>query len=836
MRRPMVRVPREGNKPTTLAKEGVGANRIGARMRWRWVLAWTVSALLIVGLGWACLKGGVGNAANVTTVLGAASLVGGLLAWARHSSPGHGRSSPGQLADAAEVLARLVRRQWQEEATLRQLFDPAPLPVVWADCPLPRVSDHRQLVGGPVTCRADEPGELAAAFRGLPRRRLVALGPAGSGKTTLAVLLTLALLRERDAEEPVPVLLTLSSFDPSRESAPAWLRRRIAADYPALTDAASYGPSAIEDLLSEHRILPVLDGLDEMPIPAQTAVLAALNDTLDAHAPLVLTCRTTHYTTAVAEGDILVGAAVIEPAPLHATHALNLLRLASPPGPRQEQWDVVAEHLARYPQGPAAQALANPLMVALTRAVYADAPGDPSELADSRRFPDSAAIEQHLLDSLVPTLYARAHRQHPGERRWKPARAQHYLTHIATALHREGTHDFAWWQMYRTVPALTSTRWRTALWTTTAVVLTVLVGQMIRLIPGDTPTFVTTMGGVREWLVAEIPTLAAVIAIGAWLGRRVRIVRFPVVAAALTALCGSVIGCIITVFFADIAARQIISFEAVSEMLTGEAWWVFPNGLGLTVVFFLLVIFVTGLPAFPPAPSRANATLDQWRRRWPRALALICATAIAGCIISYVRASGIPDPTTSNWVRMSGLVYGPIIGVGFALLQWMKSPGGRYDLVTPSSSIQSDRLFLILGSVFAVIMPVLTIRIPYDSVGFFWQCDPDPEFPCPSPVSEAAWHIGVWLIETWALSFAVALSTSAWAHYTAARLYLGTRGRLPWRLQAFLSEAHHLGILRQVGPVYQFRHARLRDHLGSSHSRLPGPRTDSTPADSPSRG
>jgi hypothetical protein len=30
---------------------------------------------------------------------------------------------------------------------------------------------------------------------------------------------------------------------------------------------------------------------------------------------------------------------------------------------------------------------------------------------------------------------------------------------------------------------------------------------------------------------------------------------------------------------------------------------------------------------------------------------------------------------------------------------------------------------------------------------------------------------------------------------------------------SFLDDAHRLGLLRTVGPIYQFRHAELQDHL-----------------------
>src|SRR5262249_5783246 len=57
------------------------------------------------------------------------------------------------------------------------------------------------------------------------------------------------------------------------------------------------------------------------------------------------------------------------------------------------------------------------------------------------------------------------------------------------------------------------------------------------------------------------------------------------------------------------------------------------------------------------------------------------------------------------------------------------------------------------------------------------------------------------------------LLAGAWIPFVIARSWLALRGKLPWRLVAFLEDCHRLGILRQVGPVYQFRHARLQDHL-----------------------
>ena len=47
-----------------------------------------------------------------------------------------------------------------------------------------------------------------------------------------------------------------------------------------------------------------------------------------------------------------------------------------------------------------------------------------------------------------------------------------------------------------------------------------------------------------------------------------------------------------------------------------------------------------------------------------------------------------------------------------------------------------------------------------------------------------------------------------------AFIQLAARQRTPARLMRFLEDAHERNVLRTVGPVYQFRHARLQDRLG----------------------
>ena len=59
------------------------------------------------------------------------------------------------------------------------------------------------------------------------------------------------------------------------------------------------------------------------------------------------------------------------------------------------------------------------------------------------------------------------------------------------------------------------------------------------------------------------------------------------------------------------------------------------------------------------------------------------------------------------------------------------------------------------------------------------------------------------------------LSRAAWGTFAIGSFLLSAAGRLPWRLMAFLADAHGRGVLRQAGASYQFRHIALQRQLAS---------------------
>ena len=315
---------------------------------------------------------GLRSATSVGSLVAAlVPLVVGLIVWARRPPAVALAGSTVEQTDAAQRhLAAQVLSQWRDEISVRQLDDPGPLAVRWHFTELDVVdrAEHvsrektlRLLLGRGrrrFTGRIDRIGEMAAEFRKLPRRRLVILGEPGMGKTTLALLLLRELLEHTQPGDVVPVFLSMSDWDPAAESLPEWLARRLAEDYPALR-ATVFGPDAARSLVAQRRVLPVLDGLDELPDEVRPAVLFRLNET--AADPLVLTCRTAEYQAAVTAqgGDALAGGAVIEPDPLTSADAAGYIASCLPPG-TGNSWQPVLATLRNDTNNPVSSALSTP--------------------------------------------------------------------------------------------------------------------------------------------------------------------------------------------------------------------------------------------------------------------------------------------------------------------------------------------------------------------------------------------------------------------------------------------------------------------------------------------
>ena len=379
------------------------------------------------------------------------------------------------MVQVADQLAVAVRDQWEVEAAIRRLNDPYPLPVSWvaADSSLtdPWDSLVRQATSAvgwhepaPAEGWAAGPdglagtaGEMVDVLARVPTRRLVVLGEPGSGKTMLMVRLVLDLLARRTGGTRVPILVSIASWNPADQDLRSWLSDQLMIDHSALASAPPAGmdePTRAAALLASGLILPILDGLDEVPEGVRGVAISRINDALRPGESLLLTCRTQQYWEAIAPAHGLEvafrGAAAVELRPLDAAAVRGYLYDDAAGPAAKARWNPVFAVLGT--ETPAGQALTTPLMVSLARAIYNPRPGeslttlrDPAELCNPG-LTDRTAVEALLFDAFIPAAY----RQTDG---WKAQDAEKWLTFLAYYLDRTiGTPDLAWWQLPRGIP------------------------------------------------------------------------------------------------------------------------------------------------------------------------------------------------------------------------------------------------------------------------------------------------------------------------------------------------------------------------------------------------
>ncbi|HEV2779742.1 MAG TPA: helix-turn-helix domain-containing protein [Actinophytocola sp.] len=728
---------------------------------------------------------GIDHSGSAAAVGDPASVVDPVPGPAAHGAPS---ASADALAEAADQLAQAVARRWQWEEEQRRIHDPFPLPIRWRTAPT-RLTDHwdniHRMPPGATASPLNLTGELdeiANRFRLIPSGRLVVLGSGGSGKTVLTLRFVLDYLRTRTSTDPVPVIFHLGSWNPASTEFRDWLTGQLLRDYPGLLASAPGRSTLAAALVETGRILPVLDGFDEIADGLRRTALEALNRT---SLPLVVTSRPDEYDQAVQETDVLTWAAGIELTPLTPTDLINYLprtarRIArgDEPGATGTVWDPVLNEL-RNPGSRAganlAAALNTPLMVGLARTVYSDTPGqNPTDLLDTTRFPTRKALEDHLLGRFVPTVYRTQPPQQPGPgrhgpfRTWDPERVQHWLGYLAQHLDRLDTRDLAWWQLGSTLRD------------SSRILIAVVVSTLATVF--------------CDWLV-YLPQY--IIRYGVSQGLRAGLVE------------GLVIGPV-----AGLAAGLVYGLTIRYSRVTFEPFRVQIRGLGgrtrtplrrtYTTRFAagLLGGLVFGL-GFGPA-----------------------GTVIRGLLYGFPPERAVMIETTLNNMLAYGLVFGLATGLGFVLVTAMEAPMNIRFAANPTSLLTANRttvlrqilLLVPIGTLVIAFGGRLVIDLLHGVLGLpvIWDL-PD------------ALLLGT--VAGLSLACFYAFVFTAWGQWVIlSRIWLPFTGRLPWTITAFLDDAYHRGILRQAGAVYQFRHARLQDHLSHTYRNHNPPTTPRTPS------
>jgi hypothetical protein len=707
---------------------------------------------------------------------------------AQQAEPGGGRTN-----QAASYLADIVARECATELTDRVLAGQEPLVVNWRPHAEP---DGDPAAASPVP--AGGTGDIGplVCHAGCGRW-LVVLGPDGAGKTTLALLLMECLIARRTAADPVPVLLTATSLKPG-EMIGNWISRILADRYPALRDTRAYGPDAAGDLVTRRRVVPVIDGLDDLDPGSRAGLLSALQRALGRYQSLILTSRPQEYHQAVAgAGRVPLGMAVIELQPVAAADTATFLERGAA-GPDACGWRLVATEIRSQPDGPLARALASPLMAGLIRSAYA---GRAEAAAALAAHGEAATIEDQILDALVTTRFGeRATSQNRRPRRpVNPADADRWLAFLARHLAHHRTYELDWQRLRHALPAFgTPLRWAA------------LAGTLAWLLAG------AAFGASRGLAAGAMAGAGA----GFWQGIDAALIVGSIyLLAPLSYPAGTAVAPWLQWLrqHASTPLRTAVIVPVAYALESGLRDGITAAGhdsiarsirLGLTAMAlnWLVATAVLGIATRARLVDQAENPLYFSLRVPGRGTGLtrtVAAGVLWGTGLGLVAGYGVNVLSSAlaheHPLWFLGIPVGAVLGAAFALVQWGRAPVQSAPAASPASVLRADRnLVLLLAMAFLVLVPA------FYAAAFATASDPR------AIAQFGLYGLGIGLV----IWLAIALS-HVWPQYLITTAWLAAHGRIPWRLASFLSEARDLQILRQRGSTYEFRHARLQDHLAS---------------------
>ncbi|ALV32244.1 hypothetical protein AS200_09475 [Streptomyces sp. CdTB01] len=600
--------------------------------------------------------------------------------------------------------------------------------------------------------------DIVAYYHATRPRRLLITGAPGAGKTVLALELILALIEKRtpDDDAPVPVRISLAEWD-TTVPLPDLLAQHLA-------DAYDWPVKMAEGLVEHGMVLPVLDGLDEMdPVlpgglpdphaPRARAALKALNAYQNGRepGPLILTCRTEHYTILTA-GAGLLDAARVDIAPVSTDTAVAYLTARAPDHAR---WLPLLHHLSTHPTGTLAHTLSTPWRLGLTATVY-HRQGDPTELL---AYAHANNLDQHLLSHYISAATDIG----PNPRHYTADQVHRWLAqfaaHLATTLPGTsgGGTDLVLHQLW-SLPGRGRIRLIDAILTAVAVPL-----LWLPLLPGARqPTSALSVLSVLGLVVGIKNAAAPVNAPHPLRWRRLR---------------------------PAMGVRQIPAlllhgfrrgFNPVRQAAQGVMQKIMMCSAIAYAVLAVLVygVRVTSFPSWLPHAFRLDLELPG----------------------SENIAFRIAD------TAMFGFLYGGIMGLlVIALPVYLVAvPSGIIGAITagiadesafattPRQLIRDDltadlAVGLTAGSVTALAVGVAASGARYAAV--------------------YGWLMFV--------VFLLTSGRNAGRRYLAFVVYSALTQQLPWRLAAFLDWACETGLLRQAGPAYQFRHRELQNYLAT---------------------
>jgi hypothetical protein len=712
-----------------------------------------------------------------------------------------------QAAEALAAEARELYEQWQDERRLEEREHPVPVTWRWslhegAERP-ENVLGARTGVGSPLFevlpgTEAASPATLAEGglddlfkvYAGVRTGRVVVLGGPGAGKSAAAILTALSALKHREslddeeirARVPVPVLLTPHDWDPRRQKLADWLADRLISDFSCLR-RPPFDRWTPTELVRDHRIALFLDGFEDIAAGQWVEALGALRRL---RIPLVLFSRREEFTRAALRIR-LPRAAVLELDPVPAEVAAECLAAWRPDGLPPALQQRLVEKVREEPDGVLARALSTPLMLTLLRDAFPDGDIDgftamADELLSPERYQDLKDIHDRLLGRVLHVAYRPDHPDAPNL--YTLDQAERWLGHIAARMTSQGTRQLAWWRVHEWVSA----SWR---------ILAGMAGGALAagLIAALVARFTDELG--ERTVMGVLPAAVAGGALGLATGivterRAVRVVllrgssrtRFNVGMGLMSGLAG---GSAVALTVGPAAGPVAVAIAApVATVAAGIATGFAAAGDGLT----------------PPPPISGSA--GPLARLLGRLFAGLPAGLATGAPAGL--ASAIPLGFAQGTRR--GLVVGLAIGlaytVAFGLLDGFAriSPDAGSPVGPKSAWDQDRRHSLSTGLVFGL------------ALGFAAGLTDALAMARHDPLGVA---VPVGLITAVVVGMVTGIAAGLTVSHSWRTMVvfaqLWALRVLPLRAMRFLEDARRRQVLRETGPYYEFRHARLQDYL-----------------------
>jgi DNA polymerase III delta prime subunit len=223
------------------------------------------------------------------------------------------------------------------------------------------------------------------------QRALLILGKPGSGKTTTLLRLARDLIPSAAdvLNKPIPVVFNLSSWTNSQKPIFSWLVDELKSQY-------RVSPSLGRRWLEEHRLIPLLDGLDEVRSDHRTACVNAINEFAQGYgiSGLVVCSRLGEYTTLRPVRLKLNGAIYLQPLTSEQVNAY-LVQAGAP---------LAALQSTLQEDGVLQSVVESPLMLTIMSETYKDAP---TEALASHRLDTVEKSRERIFDAYIESMFRR---------------------------------------------------------------------------------------------------------------------------------------------------------------------------------------------------------------------------------------------------------------------------------------------------------------------------------------------------------------------------------------------------------------------------------------------